>query len=355
MGQRGEEELSKRLLLTAVLIITMLFGGMTVLADEPGGDTQEMKDIYDIDVHLDMEKAFYNGQEQKPKVICIDDGAQLEEGVDYQVTYESRDGAYTEPGVYYVSVLGIDRYYDARDLPFEIVKTEISLSAASKTLYIPNAFTLGAEVQNPDGDTAFESSDEAVAAVTPEGKVTAKKAGKATITVRNGNAEAACAVTVKKPQLSKKSVKVYNSTKFKLKFLGGTGKITWKSSKKAVAAVSSKGVITGKKAGKATITAKRGKYTFKCKVTVPSKYKGTNIPDYGAVMGKQTVEAEDDDGLRMLGYIDTKKHYNAYIKKIKKAGFVYMGKEDGIAVYAKNSRFVGLTFKKKLVVVAYEL
>lgn len=45
-------------------------------------------------------------------------------------------------------------------------------------------------------------------------------------------------------------------------------KATWKSSNPKVATVSSKGKVTAKKKGAATITAKVGKTTYKCKVTV---------------------------------------------------------------------------------------
>lgn len=45
-------------------------------------------------------------------------------------------------------------------------------------------------------------------------------------------------------------------------------KATWKSSNPKVATVSSKGKVTAKKKGTATITAKVGKTTYKCKVTV---------------------------------------------------------------------------------------
>ena len=47
-----------------------------------------------------------------------------------------------------------------------------------------------------------------------------------------------------------------------------TGKVTFKSSNKKVVTVNSKGVITGKKAGKAVITVKVGKYTKKLTVKV---------------------------------------------------------------------------------------
>ena len=52
----------------------------------------------------------------------------------------------------------------------------------------------------------------------------------------------------------------------KLKIPGS--KFKWKSSNKKVATVSSKGIVTAKKKGKTTITAKKGKTTYKCKLIV---------------------------------------------------------------------------------------
>lgn len=49
---------------------------------------------------------------------------------------------------------------------------------------------------------------------------------------------------------------------------GSKQKVKWSSSKKSVATVSAAGKIKAKKAGKATITAKIGKYKASCKVTV---------------------------------------------------------------------------------------
>ena len=68
--------------------------------------------------------------------------------------------------------------------------------------------------------------------------------------------------------LNKKNVTVYvgNSTTLSLK--GTNKKVYWLTSNKKVAKVSKKGKVTGIKAGKATITAKLGKKSYKCKVTV---------------------------------------------------------------------------------------
>ncbi len=75
-----------------------------------------------------------------------------------------------------------------------------------------------------------------------------------------------CALPIlTKATLTKKKGKTHS---VQLKVQWQAGKITWKSSNKKVATVSSKGKVTAKKKGKATITAKVAGKTYKCKVTV---------------------------------------------------------------------------------------
>jgi uncharacterized protein YjdB len=69
-------------------------------------------------------------------------------------------------------------------------------------------------------------------------------------------------------KLNKKSVTVNVKKNYTLKLTGASGKVTWSSSNKKIATVSSKGVVKGVKKGNCKITAKAGKKSYTCKVTV---------------------------------------------------------------------------------------
>ena len=68
--------------------------------------------------------------------------------------------------------------------------------------------------------------------------------------------------------LKYKTKSVYRNNSFTNVLKGAKGKVVWKSSNKKIATVSKKGVVTGKKLGKCTITARNAGKTYKCKVRV---------------------------------------------------------------------------------------
>ncbi|MBR1731633.1 MAG: Ig-like domain-containing protein, partial [Ruminococcus sp.] len=100
------------------------------------------------------------------------------------------------------------------------------------------------------------------------GKIKGYKAGTAKIAVKSGTTKLTFTVTVKNPTISAKKATLLKDKKKTLKVTGGSGTITWTSSDKNVATVTSKGVVTAKGYGTATIKAVRNGVTLSCTVTV---------------------------------------------------------------------------------------
>ena len=167
--------------------------------------------------------------------------------------------------------------------------TSVSLDKTSLEMVEGGELTLVATV-NPDNATdksvTWSSSDSSVASVV-NGKVTALKAGTATITVTttDGGKTASCAVTVKAKVISVTSVSLDKTTaeltegdELTLTATvnpdNATDKsVTWSSSDSSVASVVN-GKVTALKAGTATITVTTtdGGKTASCAVTVKAKY-----------------------------------------------------------------------------------
>ena len=167
----------------------------------------------------------------------------------------------------------------------------VTLNKTKYTLTVGKTLQLKAKLPS---DTAsnkitWTSSKKSVATVDANGKVTAVKAGKAKITVKTFNGKkATCTVTVKNPAPKKVALNEKKATltvgetlelAAKLQPDNAISKLTWTSSNKNVAKVSTKGKVTAIKAGKAVITVKtaNGKRA-KCTITVKAVVKPTPEP-----------------------------------------------------------------------------
>ncbi|WP_092072908.1 Ig-like domain-containing protein, partial [Blautia sp. SF-50] len=93
-------------------------------------------------------------------------------------------------------------------------------------------------------------------------------------------------VSASAAKLNKKSISLNVGKTYTLKATGTKGKITWTSSKKSVATVSSKGVVKAKKKGTAVIAAKYGKKKLTCKVTVKQPVKSIKLNKTSATLKK---------------------------------------------------------------------
>ena len=166
---------------------------------------------------------------------------------------------------------------DTEVIPKFVVELNVKKAALQKG---KSTTAIKATVMEGDVVKSWKSSNQKVVAVNNNGKITAKKVGKATITVTTQKgATAKVTITVQKKAVKCTKIKVdeknitlkvkksyqLNVTKTPVTTLE---KVTYKSSNKKVATVSKNGKITAKKAGKATITVKCGKKTIKIKVTV---------------------------------------------------------------------------------------
>lgn len=151
-------------------------------------------------------------------------------------------------------------------LPMQGEAAAVKLNKTKMTIYVGSSKTL--KVKGTSGKVKWTSSKKSVATVKSNGKVTAKKAGKATITAKVNKKAYQCEVTVKNPYLNQKNLTLSQGKTYQLS-ITGTSAAAWTSSNESVASVSDKGKVTANKAGKATITCKgkNGK-TYKCKVTV---------------------------------------------------------------------------------------
>lgn len=146
----------------------------------------------------------------------------------------------------------------------------VVLTHYSKSMKIGDEFYLTA-VTSTGKKPKFSSSDSKVASVNTYGKVTAKKAGTATITAKIANGEASCKVTVEKTviTLSQKNISLENGYTTRLSATASTGhEVTYKSGKTSIASVDEDGVITAKKPGETVITVTADKSSAKCRVTV---------------------------------------------------------------------------------------
>lgn len=159
----------------------------------------------------------------------------------------------------------------------KITTTTKSLTLAKGATYKKLASSIAVTPVTSKEKVTYSSSNKKVATVSSKGVIKAKKAGTAKITVKSGKKKVVVTVKVTGVKTTKLSgvpagKTVSKGKSFKIKAIATPKntdeKITFKSSNKKVATVTSKGVVKGLKKGAATITVQSGSKKMTCKVTV---------------------------------------------------------------------------------------
>lgn len=153
-----------------------------------------------------------------------------------------------------------------------LVKVTVTLDKTSATVYTGKTASLKTTSNDAAKTVTYTTSNNAVATVSSTGVVKGVKAGTAVITATCGNAKAICKVTVKTSTIkfAASAASVYTGKTVTVKATATpSATVTYTTSNKAIATVSSTGVVKGIKAGTVTITAttSTGLKTT-CKVTV---------------------------------------------------------------------------------------
>ena len=216
-----------------------------------------------------------------------------EQGMPYKAWYLS----FTSSGK---TVGSVDRYYGIPIRPIyrEVAATGVHISSSSLALNYGEGASLTAIVlpaSATNRNVIWSSSDPSVVSVTQEGVLTAVGIGTATITVttEDGGHTSSCTVTVtginvESVSLSHTTLEIAKDATAQLTATvlpenASNPAVTWESSDETIATVSENGLVTGIKAGTATITVTTmdGSKTATCAVTVEMAIAGHAFVEMG--------------------------------------------------------------------------
>lgn len=162
---------------------------------------------------------------------------------------------------------------------------KVQLNRSNITLIVGNDYSL--LLENATSKVTWKTSDKSVAMISNKGKISAKKAGTATITAKYNGKFYKCKVTVVKVYLNHKSITMNFGSKETLKLVNAKAQVAWFSSNKEIVYIKDN-IVEAKSVGNATITAKCNGKAYTCKITVKSgEYK--TIQEQGVYTSKDKV------------------------------------------------------------------
>ncbi|MBO6047554.1 MAG: YdcF family protein [Erysipelotrichaceae bacterium] len=156
---------------------------VTGIGNYSGKITAEFKIVNNLETETeiaDFEDKVYNGEEQKQTVKVTDDGVELVEGTDYEVTYEDN----VNVGKATVTIKGLGNYAGKVTKTFAITKAPNPMTATAKTKTVKYKKVKKAKqsvspitVENAEGEVTYKkvSGSKKLTISATTGKVTVKK------------------------------------------------------------------------------------------------------------------------------------------------------------------------------------
>ena len=135
-------------------------------------------DFTEAEVTFTPAEFIYNGEEQKPEVIVVYNGEELNADTDYKITFSDD---VINAGTKTVIITGNGEYAGEIEKTYEIAKASQTLSANDLSVEFGKSGKI--EVSGTQNSVTFASADETIATVSADGTVTGVKAGDVTITV----------------------------------------------------------------------------------------------------------------------------------------------------------------------------
>lgn len=164
----------------------------------------------------------------------------------------------------------------------------ISVTEGNKvTVEAGSTIKLNVNVENFDGTTTFSSKNDTIAKVDSTGTITGIKAGTTTIVIKAGDFETTVEVTVTAKATTETTIRILgdktfnmmkgSTKKLEVKTENFDGTVTFESSDKETATVSTEGVVEALKAGEVDITAKAGTATASVHIVITDKTDAADI------------------------------------------------------------------------------
>ncbi len=152
-----------------------------------------------------------------------------------------------------------------------------------------------------------------------------------------GTSQTANAATVK---LNKSAITISENSTYPLKISGTKSKVVWTSSKTSIATVSSKGIVTAKKAGTANIIATIGNKKYICKVTVIQQFNST-------AASKNIESVLTDTGKGIIAVLTNNNQYPVELEATvvyMDASGSYIGKSEADNYFFESGKQCALNF-----------